>query len=223
MSLLWGRWIWAGLVLSAVGIVALALAYNGAPFNVDQAVMDWVFANRSDALTPHVHVISELFGPELVTMWTIVIAVVLACRDRTAYRAVTVLAAVVSAGVVTETLKLIVSRPRPPMAYHLATEEITHSFPSGHATGTSALAFTTAIVATVGARREVRRLAIVMAVLITAMVAGTRLYLGVHWVTDVAAGAAIGVVAALLVPDVINAGLNLLQRQVPGRLPAWVD
>jgi undecaprenyl-diphosphatase len=69
--------------------------------------------------------------------------------------------------------------------------ETDFSFPSGHVTGTVALVGATLVVVTF-TRTRARVAALALAVFVVTLVAGTRLYLGVHWLTDVVAGAIFG-------------------------------
>ena len=90
-------------------------------------------------------------------------------------------------------LKRAVHRPRPalrgvPAVRRLKTQPLTTSFPSGHAASAAAFA--------VGAGAELPVLLPVLAPVATA-VAGSRIYVGVHYPGDVLAGAAIGAGVAL--------------------------
>ena len=94
-------------------------------------------------------------------------------------------------------LKLLVHRERPDVL------QLTHaggySFPSGH---TAAAAACWAAIALVVARkwpRAGRRLAVLVVLAITLAVASSRVLLGVHWLTDVIAGAIVGWTWFLLV------------------------
>ena len=87
-------------------------------------------------------------------------------------------------------IKVIVDRARPDLEQ--LTGFSSSSFPSGHAT-TAAASF--AVMALLLGRRRSRRARAALAggaVTVAVTVAGTRVLLGVHWLTDVLAGLAIG-------------------------------
>jgi undecaprenyl-diphosphatase len=95
-------------------------------------------------------------------------------------------------------LKLGFDRPRPelvPREVHVYTA----SFPSGHSM-MSAVAYLTlgALLARVQPKRRVKAYLISLAVLITVLVGVSRIYLGVHWPSDVLAGWTIGATWALV-------------------------
>ena len=89
-------------------------------------------------------------------------------------------------------LKAAYGRPRPPEAL---VEEVTGSFPSGHAVAGAVVAISLVIVLVPAgpARRNLEIAAAVFAVLM----AGTRVYLGAHWLTDVFGGVALGAACAI--------------------------
>jgi undecaprenyl-diphosphatase len=100
--------------------------------------------------------------------------------------------------VITTLLKDWFQRDRPPAILH-AVRAINASFPSGHA-ALSATVFLTlgALVAHFAERRRVRVYALAAAVVLSLMVGCSRVYLGVHWPTDVLAGWCVGSAWALL-------------------------
>ena len=95
------------------------------------------------------------------------------------------------------TVKLIVARPRPTIEHlsHLTSL----SFPSEHTTQAAAIYLTIAILLSKGLNRGWREILIALAVVIALGVAWARVYLGVHFPTDVTAGLLLGWSWALLV------------------------
>jgi undecaprenyl-diphosphatase len=112
--------------------------------------------------------------------------------------AVFLLGAVAGGLVLSFALKSGFDRPRPDLVPHGAYVYTT-SFPSGHAM-MSAVTFLTlgSVLAQSQRRRRLKAYLILLALLITLAVGVSRVYLGVHWPTDVLAGWAVGAGWALL-------------------------
>jgi undecaprenyl-diphosphatase len=109
-----------------------------------------------------------------------------------------VLAAIVSGLVMSQLLKWGFSRPRPDLVPH-NSYVYTASFPSGHAMMSAVTYLTLGIlVARVQKRWAVRALFIGVAVFLTLLVGVSRVYLGVHWPSDVLAGWTAGAAWAVL-------------------------
>ena len=94
-------------------------------------------------------------------------------------------------------VKLFVARPRPTVEHlsHLSSL----SFPSEHTTQAAAIYLTIAIMLSQSLTRGWREAAIALGVVIALAVAWSRVYLGVHYPTDVTAGLVLGWSWALLV------------------------
>lgn len=104
----------------------------------------------------------------------------------------------VAGGALTSTLlKLFFARARPDIVHHLV--DVTNaSFPSGHAMN-SAVTYLTlgALLARTEKQRSIRVYLISLAIFLTLTIGFSRVYLGVHWPSDVAAGWCLGGVWAL--------------------------
>lgn len=109
-----------------------------------------------------------------------------------------VLVAIAGGTLVSTLLKAIFARPRPDVVPHL-THFGQASFPSGHAMLSTAAYLTLgALLAAIQQRRRERAYVISVALALAAMVGLTRVYLGVHYPTDVAAGWTLGIAWAVL-------------------------
>jgi len=141
--------------------------------------------------------VTSLGGPTVITLITglTVGYLLLARRYGTAFL---VLAAIGSGALVSFVLKDTMDRPRPDLVSHLVDVQ-TASFPSGHAT-LSAVVYLTigALLAREQPSRGLRFYVMVVAILATVLIGCSRVYLGVHWPTDVLAGWAIGSAWAML-------------------------
>jgi len=103
-----------------------------------------------------------------------------------------VIAAVAGALVISMTLKLAFDRPRPDLVPH-GSHVYTASFPSGHAM-TSAATYLAlgGLLARAHRRKRLKAFFLLLAIMLTLFVGISRVYLGVHWPTDVLAGWALG-------------------------------
>jgi undecaprenyl-diphosphatase len=94
--------------------------------------------------------------------------------------------------------KLGFARPRPELVPHGA-EVYTHSFPSGHAMLSAVIYLTLGVMlASAQEDRRIKFYVLSLAVLLTILVGMSRVYLGVHWPSDVLAGWALGASFACL-------------------------
>ena len=95
-------------------------------------------------------------------------------------------------------LKLVFQHPRPTAAIIAIPDS--YSFPSGHAVAASALYITLALASATGERRlRPRRVLVWGGVLIAVLVAWSRVYLGVHYLSDVVGGLLLGSAGAIAV------------------------
>lgn len=132
------------------------------------------------------------------------------------HAAAAVLAAVVGGVLLSTVLKLGFDRPRPDLVPH-AVEVYTASFPSGHSMMAAVTYLTLgALLARVEGdwRRKLYWLGI--ALLLTVLVGLSRVYLGVHWPSDVLGGWAVGAAWALACWIVVQ----FLQRSGKVELPS---
>jgi undecaprenyl-diphosphatase len=164
--------------------------------SVDRAILHWTAAQRSPIATQGAIDITSLGSPTLFWIFTAcALGVLTAGRDLRG--ALQLLLAAAGNEILTEALKAFLGRPRPGLSPLVTAHGA--SYPSGHTMAAATLYVTLALV---GARHfkepTFRRMLLVLAGLATALVALSRVYLGVHHPTDVISGAAVGAGWALL-------------------------
>ena len=203
MTAIAGRRLPAPLVGAAVGAVALAVLIGAGllidrwPFAFDRSI---VLGLRAWGGPPWLRFaaidVTALGGVTVLTLVVLAVTALLLAQ-RLWLTALTTLTACWSVSWMVELAKWEVARPRPTIVSHLV--EVEHaSFPSGHAAGSAAIYLTLAALASqVMPDRRARRTLLVMAMLLVGMIGCSRVYLGVHWPSDVLAGWSFGTVWAL--------------------------
>lgn len=156
------------------------------------------FINIRTAWATHVmKAITWVFNPLTAVILSGLVGLVVWWFSRRWRNGVYIVAAMALSAAITQGAKYVYNRPRPPRIFHL-TSESDYSFPSGHTTAVAALSISL-VLFFIAHRlsRTARITVIVIAILAIIIVAASRLYLGVHWFTDVCAGGMIGSGSAL--------------------------
>jgi undecaprenyl-diphosphatase len=117
---------------------------------------------------------------------------------RKGHAALFVLASVIGGVLISQSMKWAYARPRPELVPHGA-EVYTASFPSGHSMMAAVVYLTLgALLARTLVDHAVKVYVLAVAVFATLLVGVSRVYLGVHWPTDVLAGWTLGAAWALI-------------------------
>lgn len=148
-------------------------------------------------LLPVARDITALGGSTLITLITLGTVGFLALR-RKWHTSLLVLASIAGGGLLNAALKTFFSRNRPSVVPHLV-DVTSLSFPSGHSM-LSAITYLTlgALLARTTADRRIKIYLLGLAAALVLLIGLTRLYLGVHFPTDVLAGWCAGIVWALV-------------------------
>jgi undecaprenyl-diphosphatase len=195
---LFGACVAAGVSLLMFAAVGEDVVSRNGQFRNDPARLSWFVAHR-DVLNVDTAKLLAIGGSVgMLLVFAGIAAIVLIWRRAPLALALTPIVALLAAGTVAGLVKALVDRARPAGALRLASESGA-SFPSGHATDTTAFVLATALViAIVILRRPLARGATIAAAgLVSIAMAASRLLLGVHWPTDVEAGLTLGVGVAL--------------------------
>lgn len=140
---------------------------------------------------------TALGGNAVLTLLTLAVAGFLWMRGM--YQALALLAVAVLGGLlISSGLKELFDRPRPAIVPHLS-HTYTSSFPSGHSMLSAATYLTLgALLARFVNETQLKAYFLIVAMLLTWLVGVSRVYLGVHYPTDVLAGWTAGLIWALL-------------------------
>lgn len=167
------------------------LAHSGLTV-ADPAVATYVADHRSGWLTTVMQLVTWLGSSLFIIPLGLLVGGSLWRRRHTWQPLVMLAAAFLGAAGLYDIVKPAVGRARPAAALQVGGPEVGRSFPSGHATQSIAFYGMLAIVLIVSYAPRWRRLFIAAAAVVVLVIGASRLYLGVHWFTDVLGGYALG-------------------------------
>lgn len=184
----------------------------GATLGLDDAALRWMAAHQSQLATTAALEVTALGTGTVVMMMTLVAGMFLALNDK---RVSATLLIVATAGgmALNLLLKLHYHRPRPHI-FPWETHVVSSSFPSGHAMNAIIVYGTIAYIAAhLTGRRSARAVSQTLAAIIIVAICASRVYLGVHYPSDVVGGAIIGMAWAVFCITAFGAFQRLrLQR-----------
>lgn len=184
-------WVLAGAFF--VGFLSIAEGLVE-PFTLalDQAASALAASLTGPATTQAMWVTTLLGDTVVAVAATLVAAVLLSVWGHPRRAGSVVLLMLVGSGLA-EALKFLVERPRPPAADALIALPVSASFPSGHAMAGIVLAGTLALMLLASRAPRATRVVGSIAILVSGMMIGlSRVYLGVHYFSDVLASWCLG-------------------------------
>lgn len=199
----------AGLLIGSLGLALFAAVANGISEGDDQgfdwAVLQWTrpYIDQPDRpigpwwLHEAAADITALGGISVLLVFALMAVGFLVMHGKK-LSALLTLVGLAGGVTLSEGLKAIYDRPRPPEMYQ-AVETLNASFPSGHALLATVFYLSVGVMLTRAfPRNRVKAYALVWSVVLVLLIGLTRVYLGAHWASDVAAGWGIGAFWAML-------------------------
>ena len=208
----------AGVLLALVGTLGFAelgeWVRKGATQAFDVAVLKWLGAHQSRLLTSIMTEMTYL-GTGTVVLMVVGVAALFLWHTEHKHSARLLVAAVAGNILLNGALKLFFNRPRPSV-FTWQVNAVSSSFPSGHAMSATVCYGTVAyLVARLQKHRWAKVLTLGSAAILILLICLTRLYLGVHYPSDVIAGIIVGVAWAGFCMAVLEASLALARYRAP--------
>jgi membrane-associated phospholipid phosphatase len=203
--------VWSIVGLISAGAFGLllwsVLAHSGLTL-VDPTVATWLAGHRPGWLTPVVQLVTWLGSSFFIIPAGLGVGGYLWRRRHTWQPLVMMAASFLGAAGLYDIVKPTVGRARPPAALQVGGPDAGWAFTSGHATQSIAFYGMLAVVIIVCWAPKRQVLIAIGAAIVVLVIGASRLYLGVHWLTDVLGGYALGLgwlslvmVMALLLED----------------------
>ena len=164
---------------------------NGALQKIDSSIHDWAVSERTSGATTFFTIMTIIGSPAALAVLLTIVGIILAIRGR--WRWLIYLAVTAGGGaLLDQELKRYFARARP-VAAEMLRRANGYSFPSGHAVGSAVALGALAYLAFRAIRSwPAKTAAIAFLYTVVASVALSRVYLGVHWISDVLAGVTVG-------------------------------
>ena len=190
-----GLFLVAGATVAIAGTAAFAFfaghVRSGATQRFDEAVLQYLGTQRSPAMERFMLEVTYL-GTAVTVITIVAVAGLFLFLTNHRYSALLLAVSTVGGIILNNILKVSFDRPRP-RVIDWGQEAMSSSFPSGHAMSAAIVYFTVAyLAARLEPHRVLRALTMVIALVLVFLICVSRMYLGVHYPSDVAAGVLIG-------------------------------
>jgi len=173
-----------------LGVLAYLVRGDTDLVRLDSSVANWGDRHASAFSTDALNAITHLGAPTVIVGMAAILAVVETLRTRSTGVVPFLVLVVAGNGILTTTVKNLVDRVRP--ALNPVAETLGPSFPSGHSSWSAAFFAAAVLLLSRGRGGRARAALAGAAAGLTVMVAGSRVLLDVHWLSDVIAGLALG-------------------------------
>lgn len=178
----------------AAGVLLGVLAYLIRSFpalrHLDKSVAAWGYDHRTPLSSDGLRAITDIGTGVPVIVLALVVVGVDVARTRRLWAVPFMVAVLGGAELITLGVKDLVGRARPAFVPEAAS--LGPSFPSGHSSTSAAFYAAAALILARYAGSRTRRVAGMAAVMIAVAVAGSRVLLDLHWLSDVVGGLALG-------------------------------
>jgi undecaprenyl-diphosphatase len=185
---------------------------EGTTQTFDVAVLRYIETHKTPLLDKAMIEITFL-GTGLIVMTMVLVSGMFLWLTKHKHSALLLIVATTGSILLNNLLKAGFDRPRP-QVFEWGQHTVSSSFPSGHAMSAATVYMTVAyLAARLQGRHLSRVLTIIAALIVVVLIAISRLYLGVHYPTDVTAGVLIGIAWAAFCMAMLEATLLYGRRR----------
>jgi membrane-associated phospholipid phosphatase len=205
-----GLVVWTVVLVAMTALVAglglLLVNELGRVRALDDDVARWLARHRTDTWDHVTFVGSFIADADVKIPATVILCGLFLWRWRRWTEAALLAGALMLEASIFVLSSFAVDRPRPPIA-HLDSIPPTGSFPSGHSAAAVTFYGAIAIIVCWHTRNRIARtLAVIAALVVPLVVAGSRMYRGMHHLSDVVVGLVIGIVSLWVTWLVVRSG-----------------
>lgn len=202
------------LLVGLVGVLYLffSVQTNTSIAHLNTPIHEWFAAHRTEQLTSIMAGITHVLSPTVIAVTSIAGALYWITYKKEVWRPMLFIGALGFTFVVSGLLKGIVQEARPPQALMVLPVELDFSFPSGHTIGVAVAALVLMYLFCLKNPKRPRFILwLTSTIAAITIIAISRLYLGYHWLTDVA--------ASVFLALIILAVVVIVDRLKPSRIP----
>jgi undecaprenyl-diphosphatase len=175
---------------AAVGLLFYLLRTNPRLASFDLAVARWAAEHATSISTAFLKAVTQLGSTIVVVVVGVIVGLGISLRTRRVAPALFMLIVLAGNSAIVNLIKVLVGRARPSIS--VLTGFMGNSFPSGHSAAAAACWGAVALLVARRWSHSGRAAAYGAAAGIAVAVACSRVFLGVHWLSDVIAGLAVG-------------------------------
>lgn len=192
------RFKWILVAILTIIFILLSLGtITGVTDEIDNLIYKSVESIRSDFLTAVLIGITEI-GGVIGLFLILLITVIVLCKKNRVKEATAITLNLIISTLTYVILKNIFQRERP-VTGNILIDEVGFSFPSGHTTNNVAFYFFAIYLICINVKnKKVRNIFCVILAIIPILISFSRIYLRVHYPTDVIAGLCLGTVLVIL-------------------------